>query len=135
MRYASPCTKYKFYNDEPITTYRRRGRVAFKYTELAQGITIIYISHRLDELFVSDRVTVMRDGNVITTKNIEEVIKLSYQVHGRRELGERFPERKEKYGDIALRSKISLAAELILFPSSCVRYWESAVLSARVALS
>ena len=73
----------------------------------AQGITIIYISHRLDELFrVSDRVTVMRDGNVITTKNIEEVDKaqlIKYMVG--RELGERFPERKEKYGDIALEVK------------------------------
>ena len=48
----------------------------------------------------------MRDGNVITTKNIEEVDKaqlIKYMVG--RELGERFPERKEKYGDIALEVK------------------------------
>ncbi|MDR1248169.1 MAG: sugar ABC transporter ATP-binding protein [Treponema sp.] len=34
----------------------------------AQGVTIIYISHRMDEIFrLSDRVTVMRDGRKIET--------------------------------------------------------------------
>jgi ribose transport system ATP-binding protein len=34
----------------------------------AQGVTMIYISHRLPELFeISDRVTVMRDGQVVAT--------------------------------------------------------------------
>lgn len=38
-----------------------------------QGVSIIYISHRLDELFeVSDRVTVMRDGKYIATVNTPE---------------------------------------------------------------
>ncbi len=32
------------------------------------GITIIYISHRIEELFrISDRVTVMRDGRFVKT--------------------------------------------------------------------
>ena len=36
-----------------------------------EGVTIIYISHRLDEIFeIADRVTVMRDGNFIGTKLI-----------------------------------------------------------------
>lgn len=35
------------------------------------GITIIYISHRLDEIFrIADRVSVMRDGKYVTTKKI-----------------------------------------------------------------
>lgn len=35
-----------------------------------RGVTIIYISHRIDELFeISDRVTVMRDGKYVTTKD------------------------------------------------------------------
>lgn len=39
----------------------------------AQGVSIIFITHRLQEQFVlSDRVTVMRDGNVIGTLNIQE---------------------------------------------------------------
>ena len=36
-----------------------------------KGVTIIYISHRLEELFkIADRVTILRDGAYIGTKNI-----------------------------------------------------------------
>ena len=39
-----------------------------------RGITIIYISHHLPEVFeIADRVTVLRDGRRIDTKSIEEV--------------------------------------------------------------
>jgi rhamnose transport system ATP-binding protein len=39
-----------------------------------RGAGIVYISHRLDELFqVADRVTVLRDGRVITTRPMAEV--------------------------------------------------------------
>jgi ribose transport system ATP-binding protein len=38
------------------------------------GITIIYISHRLDELFkISDRITVLRDGKYIATYITEQI--------------------------------------------------------------
>lgn len=40
----------------------------------AQGISIIYISHKLDEIFeLCDIVTIMRDGHVIDTKPISEL--------------------------------------------------------------
>src|SRR3954468_19181035 len=40
----------------------------------ASGVSIIYISHRLDELFViADEVTVMRDGQTLGTWPIEEL--------------------------------------------------------------
>jgi rhamnose transport system ATP-binding protein len=40
----------------------------------ADGVAVIYISHRLDELFrIADRVTVMRDGRTITTRPIGEL--------------------------------------------------------------
>jgi rhamnose transport system ATP-binding protein len=40
----------------------------------AQGVAVIYISHRLDEIFrIADRVTVIRDGQHISTKPIAEV--------------------------------------------------------------
>lgn len=39
-----------------------------------QGIGMIYISHRLEEIFaIGDRVTVMRDGEYIATKAVREV--------------------------------------------------------------
>lgn len=40
----------------------------------AQNVTVIYISHRLDEIFeLGDNVTVMRDGRHIETKPVSEV--------------------------------------------------------------
>jgi len=42
----------------------------------AQGISLIYVSHRLDEIFqIADRVTVFKDGRYVGTKNIGEVTK------------------------------------------------------------
>lgn len=71
------------------------------------GVSIIYISHRLDEIFeLSDRVTVMRDGNVIKTVNIDETDKnqLIYDMVGR-ELKETYPTRVPNYGDTLLEVK------------------------------
>jgi ribose transport system ATP-binding protein len=59
------------------------------------GVTIIYISHRMDEIFrLSDSVTVMRDGEIVKTMktkdtNLEELIKLMVG----RELTETYPSR------------------------------------------
>ncbi|MFZ5595809.1 MAG: sugar ABC transporter ATP-binding protein [Bacillota bacterium] len=40
----------------------------------ARGITVIYISHRLEELFrVGDRVTVLRDGSYIGTRQLSDI--------------------------------------------------------------
>jgi len=39
-----------------------------------RGVAVIYISHRLDEIFrIADRVSVIRDGQLISTKPIAEV--------------------------------------------------------------
>lgn len=41
-----------------------------------RGISIIYVSHRLEELAViADRISVFRDGKYVTTRNIKEVTK------------------------------------------------------------
>jgi ribose transport system ATP-binding protein len=62
----------------------------------AEGVTIIYISHRLEEIFrLTDRVTVMRDGNIVKSMNtgdtnIEELIKLMVG----REIKETYPTRE-----------------------------------------
>jgi ribose transport system ATP-binding protein len=40
----------------------------------AQGISIVYISHRMEEIFeICDRITVLRDGRPVMTANVGEV--------------------------------------------------------------
>jgi len=64
------------------------------------GVSIIYISHRLDEIFkIADRVTVLKDGKNVGTyivKNIEVDV-LIHKMIGR-ELKEMFPKKKTKLG-------------------------------------
>ena len=41
---------------------------------VAKGIGVVYVSHRLDEIFeIGDRVTILRDGRNVVTKEIAEV--------------------------------------------------------------
>ena len=41
-----------------------------------KGVSIIYISHRMDEIFeLSDTITVMRDGEVIKTVPAKDITK------------------------------------------------------------
>ncbi len=70
-----------------------------------QGIGMIYISHRLEEIFaIGDRVTVMRDGEYIATNpvsevNREDIIKMMVG----RELTHEFPKETFDRGDERLR--------------------------------
>lgn len=70
-----------------------------------KGVTIIYISHRLDELFeIGDCVTVLRDGQFIVTKDIKDVTKeslITYMVG--RKISQGYPKRKNNVGDELLR--------------------------------
>mgnify|MGYP001117356674 FL=1 len=69
-----------------------------------KGVTIIYISHRLEEVFrISDRVSVMRDGCYIATRNTAETDRkelISLMVG--RELKESYPARMNPPGEITL---------------------------------
>lgn len=62
--------------DEPTAALADEEiQILFKIiAELKQkGIAIIYISHRMDEIFkISDRLTVFRDGKYVATKDIEQ---------------------------------------------------------------
>ena len=67
--------------DEPTSSLDER-EVAVLFDVIrglkASGIAVIYISHRLDELYaVCDRVTVMRDGNTIEVQPIGEASKVA----------------------------------------------------------
>lgn len=69
-----------------------------------KGITILYVSHRLDEVFrISDRITVFRNGQHVLTKNTHEMDMhmLITSMIGR-ELSETYPERKPIIGNSIL---------------------------------
>jgi ribose transport system ATP-binding protein len=62
--------------DEPTSSLSEREvRTLFAIiAELkAQGVSIVYISHRMEELFeIGDRITVLRDGTFVGTLNVRE---------------------------------------------------------------
>lgn len=70
----------------------------------ADGVGMIYISHKLDEVFqMSDRITVLRDGRTVATHaasdlNKEKVIQLMVG----REVGDIFPKVEHALGDVAM---------------------------------
>jgi ribose transport system ATP-binding protein len=70
-----------------------------------QGIGMIYISHRLEEIFaVGDRVTVMRDGEYIATKPVSEVTREDIiKMMVGRELTHEFPKELFELGEERLR--------------------------------
>ncbi len=70
-----------------------------------KGISIIYISHRLDEIFeICDRVTVMRDGEYIGTEKVKDINKerLIEMMVGR-SLENEFPKQKAPLREEVLR--------------------------------
>ena len=76
----------------PLTTKEIESMFNIVRKLKAKGVTILYISHRLEEIFeICDRISIMRDGKYVTTKNINEITKkeiISHMVG--RELGEEF---------------------------------------------
>ena len=69
-----------------------------------KGITVIYISHRMEEIFrIADTVTVLRDGMHIATLPVEQVNRqqlISLMVG--RELGNEYPKLPAEITDVAL---------------------------------
>jgi D-xylose transport system ATP-binding protein len=70
----------------------------------ARGVGMIYISHKLDEVFeMSDRITVLRDGKTIGTHHAAELTKdkvIALMVG--REVGDIFPKTSHEFGETAL---------------------------------
>ncbi len=75
--------------DEPTTALTRKEvNALFKIiTDLkAQGIAILFVSHKLDEVFeISERFTILRSGELVATGNTSELDdkKFSYYMTGR----------------------------------------------------
>jgi len=71
----------------------------------SSGITCIYITHKLEELFrITDKVTVMRDGKEIITAATKELTQeklVKYMVG--REMKERFPRGKRTPGEVVFK--------------------------------
>ncbi len=60
----------------PLTSNEIDSMFQIVRTLREEGVTIIYISHRLDEIFgLADRVSVLRDGEYIGTKDIADTTK------------------------------------------------------------
>jgi ribose transport system ATP-binding protein len=70
-----------------------------------RGVAIIYISHKIDEVFrIADRVTVLRDGELVGTTPVDEVgIDDVVRMMVGRELGTGYPDRDSEKGAPALR--------------------------------
>ncbi len=90
----------------PLTSNEVESMFAVVELLRSKGVSIIYISHRLEELFrISDRIEVLRDGEYIdtlTTKDAtpDELIRLMVG----REMTQKFPGRESKVD----RSKVVL---------------------------
>ncbi|HLL75567.1 MAG TPA: ATP-binding cassette domain-containing protein [Pyrinomonadaceae bacterium] len=73
----------------------------------ARGVGMIYISHKLDEVFrISDRVTVLRDGRTVgtdATKNLTEAQVIARMVG--REVGDIFPASIHERGEVAFEAR------------------------------
>lgn len=96
--------------DEPSATLtEKEQKLMFQAVRKLQseGMTIIYISHRLEEIFdLANNVTVLRDGQVIKTMPVADVDRkalISLMVG--RELVNEYPKEKIALGEVMLEVK------------------------------
>ncbi len=96
--------------DEPTAAITdRESQELFKHIKrlTSEGITILYISHRLEEVLdLSDRIFVMRDGKSVgelidEEKNRDNIIKLMVG----RDIGDLYPKVAANIGDVMLEAK------------------------------
>jgi len=93
--------------DEPsatLTEHELENLFALIRRLKADGVSIIYISHRLEEVFqIADRVTVLRDGKLVATKPVADTDRedIIHMMVGR-ELKEKIPKAAAEQGEVAL---------------------------------
>jgi ribose transport system ATP-binding protein len=94
--------------DEPTSSLTSR-EVAQLFSLIdrlaARGVAIVYITHRLDEVFrIGRRITVLRDGRLVTTRAIGEVtVPELVRLMANRDLSEHFPKVRAARGPELLR--------------------------------
>ncbi len=115
--------------DEPTSVLSNNEVVClFKMLRLLreQGCSIIYISHRIEEVFeLCDRITVMRDGCYIDTVNVSEIDKntLVNMMVGR-PMSNFYPQREAQIGETMLRVEHIRAGRMVKDVSFEVRAGE-----------
>ena len=94
--------------DEPTSALSER-EVAQLFATIARltssGVAVVYISHRMEEVFrVGQRVTVLRDGCHIATRNIADVsVPELVRLMADREVSDHYPRREHTRGEELLR--------------------------------
>ena len=93
--------------DEPTARLDQRASDSFfKFLERSKqkGLTVIYISHRLEEIYrICDRVTVLRDGRKITTAQTNELPQADLVKHMLgREMDQQVPKERVPIGEVKL---------------------------------
>ncbi len=90
---------------------------------VVQGVTIIYISHRLDEVFrIADEVTVLKDGELVDTRPIDQLDRSTLvELMVGRPLDEIFPQTEHEQGQLLLVAE-NISTETILEDASLELY-------------
>lgn len=92
--------------DEPTSILTEKEKeVLFELIKLlkAKGVSIIYISHRLEEIEqIADRLTILRDGMRITTMEVSKAmhdhLKIAEMMLGKK-LEKLYPEKNQRFGE------------------------------------
>lgn len=96
--------------DEPTDVLTgKETEVLFKLIRRlkAQGVTIVYISHKLEEVAeISDRVSILRDGKLITTQATSELSQeeMANKMVGR-ELSDMYPDKRPVSGEVVFSAQ------------------------------
>jgi ribose transport system ATP-binding protein len=94
--------------DEPTAALAEKEvEILFKLIKRLrdEGALVIYVSHRMEEIFkIGDRITVMRDGEIIETLNAKDATRAELiNLMVGRELKETYPSRNNEPGDVVLK--------------------------------
>jgi ribose transport system ATP-binding protein len=94
--------------DEPTSSLSEReiAQLFDAITRLTRnGVAVVYISHRMEEVFrIGQRVTVLRDGRHVATRNIAEVsVPELVRLMANRDVSDHYPRRTHTPGEELLR--------------------------------